>query len=60
MDRSPGFGITVWAETVNGTVYLAEICSNPKTDGVEQFVPSIPEELGREASEMLLHEIHKV
>lgn len=58
--RSPGFGITVWAETMNGSVYLAETCSNPRTADKKDFTPSVPEDLGKEASCLLLEEICRV
>lgn len=55
--KSPGFGITLWAETINGSVYLAETCSNPKSSNDKDFKPSIPEDLGTEAAQLLLEEI---
>jgi len=58
--RSPGFGITLWAETINGSVYLAETCSNPKSSNDKDFKPSIPEDLGKEAAQLLLEEICRV
>lgn len=58
--RSPGFGITVWAETMNGSVYLAETCSNPRTANKKDFTPSVPEDLGKEAAHLLLEEICRV
>lgn len=60
LGRSPGFGITVWAETVNGSVYLAEVCSRPKSVDRETNAPSVPEDLGRDAAYLLLEEICRV
>ena len=45
---------------MNGSVYLAEACSNPKTADSKGFQPSIPEDLGKEASHLLLEEICRV
>ena len=55
--RSPGFGLTLVAETTNGAFLAAESASNPK--GSDQG-PSIPEDLGKEASGLLLEEIYRV
>ena len=56
--RSPGFGLTLVAETINGSFLCAEMCSNPK--GSENYTPTIPEDLGKQASYLLLEEIYRV
>lgn len=55
--RSPGFGMTLWAQTKTGIIYCAEVVSNPKgsKDG-----PSVPDDLGKECATALLCEISKV
>ena len=55
--RSPGFGLTLVAETNNGVFLCAECASNPK--GSEDGV-TIPEDLGKKASFLLLEEIYRV
>lgn len=54
--RSPGFGMTLWAQTKTGVVYCAEVVSNPKgsKDG-----PSVPDDLGKECATCLLCEISR-
>ena len=55
--RSPGFGLTLVAETTNGAFLCAECTSNPKgsPDGA-----TIPEDLGKQAAYTLLEEVHRV
>nr|SVE85487.1 EOG090X05X4 [Daphnia pulicaria] len=53
---SPGFGITLTAETINGTFLSAEATSNPQGD---KQVPSVAEELGEIAALRLLEEIYR-
>lgn len=55
--RSPGFGITLVAETTNGAFLTAEACSNPKGSTEP---PSVPEDIGKEAANLLLEEIYRV
>ena len=55
--RSPGFGMTLWAETKTGVVYSAEVVSAPK--GTSDEV-SAPDELGRRCATSLLREIARV
>lgn len=55
--RSPGFGLTLVAETTEGGFYAAEAVSNPK--GSDKG-PTVPEDLGKEAAAYLLEEIYKV
>ncbi|XP_070195485.1 RNA 3'-terminal phosphate cyclase-like protein [Littorina saxatilis] len=54
--KSPGFGITLVAETLSGAFLTAEACSNPKgsTDP-----PSVPEDIGKQAATLLLEEIYR-
>lgn len=56
--RSPGFGLTLVAETKNDSFLCAEQCSNVKTG--PDFVPSIPEEIGKKTAHLLLEEIYRV
>ncbi|OWA54427.1 RNA 3'-terminal phosphate cyclase-like protein [Hypsibius exemplaris] len=53
---SPGFGITLIAETVNGVRYAVDVCSNPADSNEEA---SIPEDLGENAANLLLDEIYR-
>lgn len=55
--RSPGFGLTLVAETLNGAFLCAESASNEKgsADG-----PTVPEDLGRDTAKLLLEEIYRV
>lgn len=54
--RSPGFGLTLVAETTNGTFLSAELVSNPQGQGS----PMLPEDLGRNCAKLLLEEIYRV
>lgn len=54
--RSPGFGLTLVAETLNGSFLSAEISSTPQGQGD----PVLPEDLGRNCAKLLLEEIHRV
>lgn len=54
--KSPGFGLTLVAETTEGAFYAAELVSNPK--GSNQG-PTVPEDLGKEAAKCLLEEIYR-
>lgn len=54
--NSPGFGITLVAETTEGVSYSAELCSNQAQNGED---PSVPEDLGRAAAQKLLEEIYR-
>lgn len=56
MCRSPGFGLTLVAETVNGTFLGAEVVSTPQGQGD----PVLPEDLGRDCAKLLLEEIYRV
>ncbi|KAM9440788.1 RNA 3'-terminal phosphate cyclase-like protein [Clarias gariepinus] len=52
--KSPGFGLTLVAETVNGTFLSAEMTSTPQ--GGE---PVLPEELGKNCAKLLLEEVYR-
>eukprot|EP00088_Acartia_fossae_P070963 TRINITY_DN9629_c0_g1_i2.p1 TRINITY_DN9629_c0_g1~~TRINITY_DN9629_c0_g1_i2.p1 ORF type:complete len:392 (+),score=43.47 TRINITY_DN9629_c0_g1_i2:2-1177(+) len=53
--KSPGFGLTLTAETNSGVCLSAEICSNPAGSGD----PTVPEELGKLGAKLLLEEIYR-
>lgn len=53
--KSPGFGLTLIAETTNGTFLAAETSSNPS--GSDQ-PPTVPEDLGKKTAQLLLEEIY--
>lgn len=55
--NSPGFGINLVAETNEGIFYSAEIISN--VPGSDNFEPSVPEDLGKDAANKLLDEIFR-
>lgn len=54
--KSPGFGLTLVAETTKGAYLSAEAISNPK--GSDQG-PSVAEEVGSKAAYLLLEEIYR-
>lgn len=54
--RSPGFGLSLVAETTNGTFLSAELASNPQGQGAAV----LPEDLGRNCAKLLLEEIYRV
>jgi len=54
--KSPGFGLTLTAETNTGCFLTAEICSNPAGSGEG---PTVPEELGLAGARLLLEEIFR-
>ena len=54
--KSPGFGITVVAESTTGLFWSAEAVSNPSGSGDP---PSVPEEIGKQAAFLLLEEIYR-
>lgn len=56
--NSPAFGLTLVAETINGTFLCAEACSQPK--GSITKGPNIPEEIAMDATNALLEEIYRV
>ncbi|TSL28227.1 RNA 3'-terminal phosphate cyclase-like protein [Bagarius yarrelli] len=53
--KSPGFGLTLVAETVNGTFLSAEMASTPQGQGD----PVLPEELGKNCAKLLLEEVYR-
>ncbi|NXX96444.1 RCL1 protein, partial [Centropus bengalensis] len=54
--KSPGFGMCLIAETINGTILSAELASNPQGQGAAV----LPEELGQNCAKLLLEEIYRV
>ena len=54
--RSPGFGISSVAESTTGAMLSVQTSSTPVGEGQ----PVVPEDLGKQAAEMLLEEIYKV
>ncbi|PSN55155.1 RNA 3'-terminal phosphate cyclase-like protein [Blattella germanica] len=53
--KSPGFGVTLVAESTTGVFWSADAMSNPAGSGE----PSVPEEIGRQAAFLLLEEIFR-
>ena len=58
--RSPAYGLTLAAETKNGTIITGESCSLPRSNEGDQTTITIPEELAKEAVFKLFDEIYKV
>ncbi|KAF5912765.1 hypothetical protein HPG69_007755 [Diceros bicornis minor] len=54
-NQSPGFGLSLVAETTNGTFLSAELASNPQGQGTAV----LPEDLGRNCARLLLEEIYR-
>jgi RNA 3'-terminal phosphate cyclase-like protein len=54
--KSPGFGLTLTAETTTGCFLSAEVCSGPAGAGQG---PTVPEDLGRQGARALLEEIFR-
>jgi RNA 3'-terminal phosphate cyclase-like protein len=54
--KSPGFGLALYAETTEGTVYTGEATSNPKGSSLG---PSVPEEVATQATHMMFEEIYR-
>ena len=65
----PAFGLTLVAETINGTFLCGEACSLPKGSssmrkiggggGGEEVGPSVPEDVALKATHNLLEEIYR-
>ncbi|KAM4634697.1 RNA 3'-terminal phosphate cyclase-like protein [Polymixia lowei] len=53
--KSPGFGLTLVAETLTGCFLSAEMSSTPQGQGD----PVLPEDLGTNCAKLLLEEIHR-
>ncbi|TKS84622.1 RNA 3'-terminal phosphate cyclase-like protein [Collichthys lucidus] len=53
--KSPGFGLTLVAETLNGSFLSAEMASTPQGQGD----PILPEDLGRSCAKLLLEEVYR-
>lgn len=54
--KSPGFGLTLVAETTEGAFLAAEEVSSSRGSGES---PTVPEDLGKKAAIALLQEIHR-
>ncbi|MEQ2217261.1 hypothetical protein XENOCAPTIV_002198 [Xenoophorus captivus] len=54
--KSPGFGLTLVAETLNGCFLSAEMSSTPQGQGDSV----LPEDLGRNCAKLLLEEVYRV
>ena len=54
--RSPGFGISLVAESTTGAMLSVQTSSTPVGEGQ----PAVPEDLGKQAAEILLEEIYRV
>ena len=54
--RSSGFGISLVAESTTGAMLSVQTSSTPVGEGQ----PVVPEDLGKQAAEMLLEEIYRV
>jgi len=54
--KSPGFGLTLTAETTTGVFLSGEVCSNPAGGGLG---PTVPEELGVQGAKCLLEEVFR-
>lgn len=57
--KSPAFGLTLVAETINGTFLCAEACSRPR-DLSSSSEPNVPEDIATHAAHLLLEEIYRV
>lgn len=53
--KSPGFGLTLVAETLTGSFFCAEMTSTPQGEGD----PVLPEDMGRNCAKLLLEEIYR-
>ncbi|KAK2179271.1 hypothetical protein NP493_500g00016 [Ridgeia piscesae] len=54
--RSPGFGLVLVAETINGTFLGAEVAANPRGS---KNGPTVPEDLGIQAANVLMEEVYR-
>ena len=57
--KSPAFGLTLVAETINGTFLCAEACSQPRGSSLSSE-PNVPEDIATQAAHLLLEEIYRV
>ena len=57
--KSPGFGMSLTAETTTGTFLSADVCSQPKEEQVSGKGVSVPEELAEQCVKRLLEEIYR-
>lgn len=56
--KSPGFGLTLTAETTTGVFLNAEVSSNPVSSEIKKE-PTVPEDLGVSGAHALLEEIYR-
>ena len=56
--KSPGFGLTLTAETTTGVFLNAEVSSNPVSSEIKKE-PTVPEDLGLSGAYALLEEIYR-
>ena len=56
--KSPGFGLTLTAETTTGVFLSAEVSSNPVGSETKRE-PTVPEDLGQTGAHALLEEIYR-
>lgn len=58
--KSPGFGLSLVAETTTGVTLCSEICSKP-SDGLKtsSAEPTVPEDLGVQGAHRLFEEIYR-
>jgi len=59
-NRSPGFGITLAAETTAGALLCAEACSRPQRDSATDQQRESADDIGTRAACNLLAEIYRV
>ena len=58
--KSPGFGMSLTAETTTGTFLSADVCSRPKEEQESgKGGVSVPEELAEQCVKRLLEEIYR-
>ena len=58
--KSPGFGLTLTAETTTGVFLNAEVSSNPvSSENEKKKEPTVPEDLGVAGAHALLEEIYR-
>lgn len=53
---SPGFGLSLVAESTTGALLSVQTASTPAGGGQ----PTVPEDLGKQAAHLLLEEIYRV
>ncbi len=58
--ESPGFGMTLTAETTTGAFLSADVCSSPKEPGSGKGGADVPEDMGKLGANMLLEEVYRL